>query len=116
MRKLGGNLVESSPSVEEVEKRLVCRLRMDGMGDIRSFLGLLGLLLRACSPVCIVDRCVLQQGGKHKHETHHKSNSSACCLVVDPERDPGQHDDEDRRQVSLEHEVADVPLEFERQG
>nr|CAD7204014.1 unnamed protein product [Timema douglasi] len=58
-----------------------------------SFLGLLGLLLCARSP----------------------SNSSACCLVVDPERDPGQHDDEDRRQVRLEHEVADVPLEFERQ-
>nr|CAD7407290.1 unnamed protein product [Timema cristinae] len=29
MRKLGGNLVESNPSVEEAVKRPVCRLRMD---------------------------------------------------------------------------------------
>jgi len=36
-------------------------------------------------------------------------------LVVNPEGDPGEHDDQDGRQVGLEHEVADVPLQLEAQ-
>lgn len=35
--------------------------------------------------------------------------------MVDPERDPGQHHDEDAGQVGLEHEVADVPPQLEAQ-
>lgn len=36
--------------------------------------------------------------------------------MVDPEADPGEHDDEDAGQVGLEHEVADVSLQAEAQG
>lgn len=36
-------------------------------------------------------------------------------LVVDPEWNPGQHDNKDARQVGLEHEVADVPAQLEAQ-
>ena len=35
--------------------------------------------------------------------------------MVDPEGNPGQHHDEDGRQVSLEDEVANVPLQLEVQ-
>ena len=35
--------------------------------------------------------------------------------MVNPEGDPGEHDDQDGRQVSLEHEVADIPLQLEAQ-
>ena len=31
-------------------------------------------------------------------------------LVVDPEGDPGEHDNQDWRQVRLEHKVANVSL------
>ena len=34
-------------------------------------------------------------------------------VLVDPERDPGQHDDEDGRDVGLQHKVAHSPLEVE---
>ena len=33
--------------------------------------------------------------------------------MVDPEGDPGQHDDEDGRQICLEDEVADVAMQDE---
>lgn len=33
--------------------------------------------------------------------------------MIDPERDPREHDDEDGRQVRLEDEVADVALQPE---
>ena len=39
-----------------------------------------------------------------------KGHSSAGCFVVDPERDPGEHHNQDGRQVRLEHKVADVSL------
>ena len=35
--------------------------------------------------------------------------------MIDPERDPREHHDEDRRQVRLKYKVADVALEAERQ-
>lgn len=35
--------------------------------------------------------------------------------MVDPERDPGKHDDQDRRQISLENKVANVALQTEGQ-
>ena len=35
--------------------------------------------------------------------------------MVDPKGDPGEHHDQDGRQVRLEHKVADVPLQLERQ-
>ena len=35
--------------------------------------------------------------------------------MVDPERDPRQHDDEHRRQVVLEQEEADVAFQLEAQ-
>ena len=35
--------------------------------------------------------------------------------MVDPERDPGQHHNQYTRQVGLEHEVADIPAQFETQ-
>ena len=39
-----------------------------------------------------------------------KGHSSAGGFVVDPEGDPGEHHDQDGRQVRLEHKVADVSL------
>ena len=36
--------------------------------------------------------------------------------MVDPEGDPREHDDEDTGEVSLEHEVADVPGQVEADG
>ena len=39
-----------------------------------------------------------------------KGHSSAGCFVVDPKGDPGEHHDQDGRQVRLEHKVADVSL------
>lgn len=35
--------------------------------------------------------------------------------MVNPERDPGQHHNKYTGQVSLEHEVADIPAQFETQ-
>lgn len=35
--------------------------------------------------------------------------------MVDPERDPGQHNNEYAGQVRLEHKVPDVPLQLEAQ-
>ena len=42
-------------------------------------------------------------------------DSGAGGLVVDPEGDPREHDDEDGGKVGLEHEVANVPLQLEAQ-
>ena len=39
-----------------------------------------------------------------------EGHSSAGCFVVDPKGDPGEHHDQDGRQVRLEHKVADVSL------
>lgn len=36
--------------------------------------------------------------------------------MVDPEGHPGQHHDQNRRQIRLKDEVTDVPLQFEAYG
>ena len=36
--------------------------------------------------------------------------------MIDPKGDPREHDDEDRRQIRLEYEIANVALEPEGQG
>ena len=35
--------------------------------------------------------------------------------MVDPERDPGEHDDQNRRKIVLEDEEPNVPLQAETQ-
>ena len=45
-----------------------------------------------------------------------QSDSGGGGLVVDPEGDPGEDGEEDGRQIGLQHEVADVPLQQEAQG
>ena len=58
-----------------------------------------------------VDTGRLRRGGQHSQQAD--GDARRTRFDVDPERDPGQDDDEQTRQVHLNDEVADVASEYE---
>lgn len=50
---------------------------------------------------------------KHWKEAFTQGHSRAGRFMIDPEADPTEHYDEYARKIGLEHEVTDIPLEFE---
>lgn len=51
--------------------------------------------------------------GHGEHGGDAESDSSWCCIHVDPEGDPGQDNDEQAGDVHLDQVIAHLPLQLE---